>query len=249
LSAQRHTAFSDLALACCVSAALAAFAASAAAQPNLEGFWAPKLEQARSGQALVDELPESAVLINDTGAGELAAGDFDGLTLTPAAIAEVRNYDFADELKRENTCNAPSVAFFMQAPFPMEIYQGAELIVFKMEYYDLYRVVFLDGREHPPATAPHSRSGHSIGRWEGDTLVVDTTHISSGTFMNNGFNHSEALHMVERFRLSPDGATLWLTQVYEDPQVFSGLAARYMAWTRRPGEYVYPYDCDPSYGD
>jgi hypothetical protein len=109
--------------------------------------------------------------------------------------------------------------------------------------------VFLDGRAHLPATAPHSRSGHSIGRWEGDTLVVDTTHISSGTFMNNGFNHSDALHMVERFRLSPDGSTLWLTQTYDDPQVFSGLAARYMAWTRRPGEYVYPYDCDPSYGN
>jgi hypothetical protein len=53
---------------------------------------------------------------------------------------------------------------------------------------------------------------------------------------------------VERFRVSKDGGTLWLTQQYEDPQVFEGLAARYMAWTHRPGEYVYPYDCDPSYG-
>ena len=249
MSAQRHEATVARALVGCLGALSAVLAAPAAAQPDLEGFWATKLEQTRSGQALIDELPEAAVLINDTGAGELAAGDFDGLTLTPAAIEEVRNYDFADELERENTCNAPSVAFFMQAPFPMEIYQSAELIVFKMEYYDLYRVVFLDGRAHPPAGAPHSRSGHSIGRWEGDTLVVDTTHISSGTFMNNGFNHSEDLHMVERFRLSPDGSTLWLTQVYDDSQVFAGLAARYMAWTRRPGEYVYPYDCDPSYGN
>ena len=232
-----------------VCAVLAVAPAIAAAQPDLEGFWAPRIEQARSGQALVDELPEHAVLINDTGAGELAAGEFDGLTLTPAAVEQVRNYDFATELERENTCNAPTVAFFMQAPFPMEIYQSDELVVFKMEYFDLYRVVFLDGREHPPADAPHSRSGHSIGRWEGDTLVVDTTHVTPGTFMNNGFDHSDGLHMVERFRLSPDGGTLWLTQVYDDPQTFDGLAARYMAWTRRPGEYVYPYDCDPSYGN
>jgi hypothetical protein len=224
-------------------------ASSAVGQGDLEGFWSPKIERVRSGQALIDELPDAAKLINDTGAGELAAGDFDGLELTPAAIEEVRNYDFSAELKRENTCNAPTVAFFMQAPFPLEIYQSAELIVFKMEYFDLYRVVFLDGRPHPPATAPHSRSGHSVGRWEGDTLVVDTTHITSGTFMNNGFNHSDELHMVERFRSSPDGSTLWLTQVYEDDRVFRGQAARYMAWTRRPGEYVYPYDCDPSYGE
>jgi hypothetical protein len=237
------------ALAFPVWVVLAATPGVVAAQSNLEGFWATKFEQVRSGQALIDELPGGAVLINDTGAGELAADDFDGLKLTPAAVEEVRNYDYSQELARENTCNAPSVVFYMQAPFPMEIYQSDALIVFKMEYYDLFRVVFLDGRSHPPATAPHSKSGHSTGRWEGDTLLVDTTHIAPGTFMNNGFNHSDAIHMVERFRLSADGSTLWLTQVYEDPQVFEGLAARYMAWTRRPGEYVYPYDCDPSYGN
>lgn len=60
---------------------------------------------------------------------------------------------------------------------------------------------------------------------------------------------SDALHMVERFRSSPDGGTLWLVQTYEDAAVFDGVAARYMAWTRRRGEYVYPYDCDPSYGE
>lgn len=224
-------------------------AGAASAAPNLEGFWSPLIERTRSGQALIDELPEQAVLINDTGAGELAAGDFGGLKLSPAAIEEVRNYDYAAEFKRENTCTPPTAAFFMQAPFPMEIYQSEGLIVFRMEYFDLYRVVFLDGRAHPPASAPHSRSGHSVGRWDGETLVVDTTHLTSGTFMNNGFNHSENLHMVERFRLSDDGKTLWLTQVYEDAAVFEGTAARYMAFNRKPGEYVYPYDCDPSFGE
>jgi hypothetical protein len=67
--------------------------------------------------------------------------------------------------------------------------------------------------------------------------------------MNNGFNHSDGLHMIERFRLSPDGNALWLTQLYVDPDTFTGMAARYMAWTRQPGEYVFPYDCDPSYGE
>lgn len=217
--------------------------------PDLEGFWTVKFERAPSGQALIDELPADAVLINDTGAEELAEGNYSGLELTARALAETRNYDYADELKTENTCVPPSVAFYMQAPFPMEIYQGRDLIVFKMEYFDMYRVVFLDGRGHPPADAPHSKSGHSIGHWEGDTLVVDTTHIEAGTFMNNGFSHSDSLHMTERFRISPDGATLWLTQLYDDPDTFTGRAARYMAWTRRPGEFVYPYECDPSYGD
>jgi hypothetical protein len=107
--------------------------------------------------------------------------------------------------------------------------------------------VFLDGRPHPPESAPHSKSGFSTGRWEGDTLVVETSHIESGTFMNNGFNHSDSLRLTERFRSSPDGNTLWAVQIYDDPQTFEGRAARYMAWTRRPGEYVFPYECDPGY--
>jgi hypothetical protein len=140
------------------------------------------------------------------------------------------------------------VVFYMQAPFPMEVYQGRDLLVLKMEYFDMVRVVFLDGRRHPPDSAPHSKSGFSTGHWDGDTLVVETSHIEPGTFMNNGFSHSARIKLSERFRLSPDGNTLWLTQVYEDPETFEGAAARYMAWTRKPGEFVFPYECDPSYG-
>jgi hypothetical protein len=228
--------------------ALATCDAASAAPPNLDGFWTVKFERKPSGQALIDSLPKGAVLINDTGAGELAAGDFAGLKLKPAAVEQVKKYDYAQELKRENTCVPPSVVFYMQAPFPMEIYQGRDLIVLKMEYFDMVRVVFLDGRPHPPDSAPHSKSGFSTGHWDGDTLVVETSHIEPGTFMNNGFSHSAHIKLSERFRLSPDGNTLWLTQVYEDPETFEGVAARYMAWTRKPGEFVFPYECDASYG-
>jgi hypothetical protein len=224
-------------------------AAGAANTPNFSGFWAVRFEQTPSGQDLIDQLPAGAVIINDAGAGELGKGDFAGLRLTERSLVQARDYNFRDELKRENTCVDPSVIYYMQGPFPMEVDHGVDLIVFRMEYFDMVRVVYLDGRGHPPPEAPHTKSGHSIGHWEGDTLVVDTTHIAAGTIMNNGLNHSDNIHMVERFRMSPDGQTLWLTQVYEDPEVFEGLAARYMAWRKVPGEYIYPYECDPSYGE
>lgn len=213
------------------------------------GFWAVRFEREPSGQALIDALPDDVVLIDDTGGGELAAGEYGGLRLSQRALEQVRNYDYAAELLRENSCISPSVAFYMQAPFPLELYAGRDLIVFKMEYFDQYRIVFMDGRDHPPADAPHSKSGHSVGRWEGDTLVVHTTHIAPGTFMNNGFDHTADLVMEERFRVSEDGSTLWAVQTYTDPGTFEGRAARYMAWSKRPGEYVFPYDCDPSFGE
>jgi hypothetical protein len=87
-----------------------------------------------------------------------------------------------------------------------------------------------------------------VGHWEGDELVVDTTHIAAGSFMNNGFNHSDNIHLTERFKLSADGQTLFLTQVTEDPEVFAGKAARYMSWRKSEG-YVFPYECDPNFAD
>jgi len=226
---------------------------AAIAQPDdfiarWSGFWTVRFEGTPSGTALLEQLPDDVVLIDDAGGGELAAGEYAGLRLSEAALDAIQNYDYQTELLSENACRAPSVAFYMQAPFPMEIFAGRDLIVFKMEYFDLYRVIFLDGRAHPPADAPHTLSGHSVGRWDGDVLVVDTTHIAAGTFMNNGFDHSQDLHLTERFLVSEDGSTLWATQVYEDPATFTGRAARYMAWSKRPGEFVLPYDCDPNYG-
>lgn len=215
---------------------------------DMSGFWSVRFERTPSNQVKIDALPDNAVLIDDSGAGELGKDDFAGLDLTERSKEEVRSYNYLDELKVENTCVDPSVIFYMQSPFPMEIYHGTDMIVFRMEYFDMFRIIFLDGRGHPPADAPHTKSGHSIGYWEGDTLVVDTTHIAAGTMMNNGLTHSDNIHMTERFRLSDDGKTLWATQVYEDPEVFKELAARYMAWRKVPGEYVYPYECDPSYG-
>ena len=226
-----------------------AHVAQASDIPDLTGVWFMRFEQSPSNPAMLAALPDDAVFIDDSGAGELGEDDFAGLTLTQRGKDEIQNYEYHDELKRENTCIAPSVVFYMQAPFPIGIHQGRDLIVFQIEYFDMYRIIFMDGRPPPPADAPHSRAGHSVGHWEGDTLVVNTTHITAGTLMNNGLTHSDNIRLKEWFRISEDGNTLWATQLYEDPDVFAGKAARYMAWRKVPDGYIYPYDCDPSYGE
>jgi hypothetical protein len=240
-----------LSLALSLLTASASTLAQDAALHGLSGFWQPKFGREPFGQALIDQLPEGTLLINDTGDNELAPGQFAGLQVTPRVLAEAEAYDPNAMQRADAACIPPSVAFYMQAPFPLEIDEGRDLIVFRMEYYDLVRVIYLDGRAHPAADRPHTKSGHSIGHWETDasgaTLVVDTTHIAASTFMNNGFDHSADMHVVERFRLSPDGNTLWLTQVYEDAETFAGLAARYVAFTREPGGYIYPFECFAGY--
>lgn len=216
--------------------------------PDFSGFWSQSFVPGSEAAVLRAKLPAGAIVINDAGGLELGEGDFGGLVLSDAARQEVANYDFKDELSREYACKLPSVVLAMQAPFPLEIIQDNKLIVMRLEYFDLVRLIYMDGRPHPPADAPHSVVGHSIGHWEGDELVVDTTHLSSGSFMNNGFSHSEDIHFVERFRLGSDGATLYSSQLSEDPSVFTPAAARIVSW-RKGDDYIYPYDCDPSFGD
>ena len=89
----------------------------------------------------------------------------------------------------------------------------------KMEYgVGLTRTVHMNMTAHPAKIAP-SRGGHSIGRWDGDTLVVDTVGFLPGSLAGN-LPHSSKLHVVERFTLNP--TTLELTRgiVAEDPDYF-----------------------------
>ena len=104
----------------------------------------------------------------------------------------------------------------------------------------------MDGRDHPPAGTPHSKMGHSVGWWEGGELVIDTTHILASTITNNGLDHSDSIHMVERYRLVGEDQ-LVATQWFEDPEVLDNNGARVIQWRKQEGQYVYPYDCDPSF--
>ena len=220
--------------------------AARTARPDLAGYWGAG-RAFRPAEKDPVALPPNTVLLTDAGAPELAPGSFGGLRVKPAALAAALRWKPSDEMTLAKACQPPSLVYTMQGPFPMEIDQATELIVMRLEYYDLFRVIYLDGRTHPPADAPHSKMGHSIGRWEGSTLVVDTTHVAASTITNNGLDHGENVHFVERFWLSADGKTLMARQEFEDPDVIENRGARLVAWDRQPGERIYPYECDPTF--
>jgi hypothetical protein len=240
----------------CISRALALAAAlfvtvTAAAQsskearPDLSGFWSLSQRTTRDAKLMALIAPNTAVL-DDAGVTELPLKDFGGLKVKPKALEAALKWKPEDDMTISNACKAPSIVYATQGPFPMEIYQGTEFIIFKMEYYDMVRIVFMDGRP-PPADAPHSKTGHSVGRWEGSTLVVETTHLAPATITNNGLEHSDKVRVVERFRLSDDGKTLLSTMEFEDPDVLDNRGARFIAWRKQEGQHVYPYECDPTF--
>ena len=227
-----------------LSAVLAADA-QAPARPNLSGFWSAG-RQIPPDAALVKSLPPNTVVLRDAGATEFPAGEFGGLRPKPSALAIAKTWKPEDEMTVDRVCLPPSIVYAMQGPFPMEIHQGTDMIVMRLEYYDMVRLIFLDGRAHPPANAPHTKVGHSVGRWEGSTLVVDTTHLSASTITNNGLNHTDRVHVIERFWLGNNGKTLMMLQEFEDPEALENRGARFVGWDRGT-DFIYPYECDPSF--
>ena len=82
------------------------------------------------------------------------------------------------------------------------------------------RRIYMDGREHPEGW-PFGWMGHSIGNWDGDTLVVDTVGLNDRTWMDRGGTpHSDALHVVERFRRVAHD-TLEIDFLFDDPKAFT----------------------------
>lgn len=217
-------------------------------RPDLSGFWMLTTTRAQD-PVLKAAVSRDAVVLQDTGAPEYGPGEFGGLKLTPKAKAVADAWKIEDDMTVANTCRIPSIIYAMQGPFPIEIFQGRDITVIRLEYFDMARVILTDGRPHQGPDAPHTKVGNSIGRWEGDTFVVETIHLKEATITNNGLFHGEQARVIERFRLSPDGKQLLATQEFEDPEMLQNKGVRFITWNRVEGDHVHAYDCDPSFAE
>ncbi len=116
-------------------------------------------------------------------------------------------------------CLPPGIPQTFFVPYFIQIVQAPKHVVIAHEYLNLVRIVPTDGRPHPPDPDP-SWMGNAVARWDGDTLVVDSIGFNDKTEVN-GYKHTEALHVVERFRRA-DYDTLQYEVTIEDPNVFAG---------------------------
>jgi hypothetical protein len=128
------------------------------------------------------------------------------------------------------------------APHQMEIRQFDDRIEIRYGEWDARRTVYLDGRKRPE-NEPASRMGYSTGRYEGNTLVIETSGMAADiTFW---FEHSDQLRAVERYTRSADGNRLEAVVTIEDPVSLRQRVQVKKAWGWAPTEQIFPYvDCE-----
>ncbi len=131
--------------------------------------------------------------------------------------------------------------------YPLEIKINAdeETIMIRSEYFDDKRTVYLDGRGHPER-GERILAGHSIGWWEGDTLVVDTRNFADHrSAYQTGVPSGAQKHVVERYRLTEDGTRIALEFMLEDPEYITEPMTHTRELIYSPQMELSRFDCDP----
>ena len=127
------------------------------------------------------------------------------------------------------------------ASYPVEIIATRKQVTVLMEMHQQVRRVHLDQAEHPARPFPQ-RNGHSIGRWDGETLVVDTTAIKDIPF--GSVPHSDEVHVVERIRALDGGAALVNEVTITDPVMYTRpVTVRQYYKAAPPGTRMLEYEC------
>jgi hypothetical protein len=117
-------------------------------------------------------------------------------------------------------CLPPGTPRINAAPFPWKLVQTPTFIVLVYENFNLWRQIFLDGRELADDATP-SWFGYSTGKWEGDTLVVDTKGFNGKAWLDQGGKPAtEALHVIERFRRK-DFGHMEIQITIDDPKAYT----------------------------
>ncbi len=145
------------------------------------------------------------------------------------------------------SCTPPGVPRIMIMPFPIQIIQLPGQVIMIFEYDHYIREINLN-RQHPKDFAP-TWMGDSIGKWDGDTLVVDTVGLNDKTWLDQvGHPHSSSLHVIERIRrLDHDTVEDQIT--IDDPGAYTSTWTGRQTYKFRPGWQIKEYVCEDNMPD
>jgi glyoxylase-like metal-dependent hydrolase (beta-lactamase superfamily II) len=161
---------------------------------------------------------------NDRGQGP-EIGDYLGLPLNEAGMRKAETYSGSWLSVPEHQCTPHPAAYQLWGPNTLVVDTQFDAVrrvaeAIRLEgTFGIDRIVWMDGRPHPAPEALHTFEGFSTGHWEGDSLVVETTHMKAGWLRRNGTPTSERARMLEYFTRYDD--YLLVTTLVDDPVYFA----------------------------
>jgi hypothetical protein len=168
--------------------------------------------------------------------------DIQSYPMTPAAREALAKFDRARDNPIAN-CVPKGMPTIMEAPYPIEFVHAAnDNVLLKIEEYDLERTIDMHATA-PPAGAAATPLGLSVGRWDGKTLVVTTTHVTWPWFSQLGIPQSPNVSIVERFTPTADGSRLDYEMTVTDAVNFTRPVVLSTHWFWLPTVHLMPYHC------
>jgi hypothetical protein len=191
-------------------------------KPDLGGVWdrpyVPDMTKTGPNQSGMLELPFSEWGLKAWKSYDAAQGDYTGACLPPGLVRE------------------------FNSPMPMQIVQNAKYASFLFEWDNWFQVVPIDGRDHRQQEP--TWAGDSIGRWEGDTLVIDTVNFNGKTRLDTaGHPQSDQLHVIQRFTRTDLGHIAYEITI-DDPKTYSKPWKNNRTFTLRPDWEIMEYSCE-----
>jgi hypothetical protein len=204
---------------------LAFVAAPTFAQVDFSGNWAPLFHEDQPERLPGPEL-----------------GDYSGIPINDAARLRADSYD-ADRISvvTEYQCRPHGGDYSMRGLANMRVDQVLDpltqrvvAIRLRMNFQEMERTIWLDGREHPPALAAHTFAGFSTGTWQGNMLDVETTHLKPNYLRRNGLPRSDQATFTEHW--VRHGEYLTVTTLIRDPAFLTEPLVRSQTWLLAPAQ-------------
>ncbi len=177
-------------------------------------------------------------------------GDYTGLPINDEARAVADAYQVSMQNMPERQCILYTSQYIVMGPQNLRIEQELDPISGAVREFHLSgtvdrapHVIYMDGRPHPSASAPHTPGGFSTGVWEGQQLKVRTTHLKAGMVWRNGVPHSDRATMTEYY--IRHGNLLTVTMILEDPVYWEEPFIRNATFELDANTRVLPEPCEP----